>query len=95
MKKILLLTASYGTGHVSACKQIQKALDSFYKNDVETKMYDFIKIETFGQSGSIFEKLYNFSMEKPLIWDILFFLSDNTLIKYYFKIGFPLFYREL
>jgi processive 1,2-diacylglycerol beta-glucosyltransferase len=95
MKKILLLTASYGTGHVSACKFVRKELDALYAGSVQTNIYDFIKIETFVPSSGIFEKLYNFSMEKPRIWDVVFFLSDNALVKYYFTVGFPLFYKEL
>lgn len=42
MKKILILYASYGGGHLSAAKSIKEYIDNNY-NDVETKIVDCIK----------------------------------------------------
>ncbi|MFN3966687.1 MAG: MGDG synthase family glycosyltransferase, partial [Endomicrobiia bacterium] len=56
---------------------------------------DFIKLEGFIHSGRIFEKIYNWSMESPHIWDIFFRVSDNKLCQLYFKISFPVLYKEI
>ncbi len=95
MKKILLLTASYGTGHVTASKSIQKALNELYPEEIEVKAIDFIKMKGFIRSGRIFEKIYNWSMEHPFIWDTFFRVSDNKLCQLYFKFLFPILYKEL
>jgi len=94
-KKILLLTASYGTGHVTASRSIQKALNELYPEKFEVNTIDFIKMEGFIHSGKIFEKIYNWSMEHPHIWDTFFNLSDCKLAQLYFKYSFPILYKEI
>ena len=42
MKKVLILYASYGGGHLSAAKSIQNYLTTYYPN-IETEIIDCIK----------------------------------------------------
>jgi len=78
-KKILILTASYGTGHLTAAKAIQDAIN---KNFVEygTKIVDFLYRDKDVQPTKLtfFQKLYNFSMERPILFDLFFFVTNNT-----------------
>lgn len=77
---ILILTASYGTGHITAAKSIQDAFNSFLP-EAKTKIIDFLLINKSQQSNqpTFFQRLYNFSMEKPILFDIFFSLTDNKL----------------
>ncbi len=75
-KKVLILTASYGTGHISAAKSIDKALKQLY-SDVETKIVDFLYLDKKPEKLTLFQKIYNFSMEKPNLWDVFFHLTNN------------------
>lgn len=43
MKKVLIFYASYGGGHLSAAKSIQKYLEENYSEDVESEIIDCIK----------------------------------------------------
>lgn len=94
-KKILLLTASYGTGHVSACKSVQKALLELYPDKVDTEIIDFLKTEGFSSSTTIIQKIYNKSMEIPAIWDKFFYLSDNKFTHFLFDTVFPKFHTQM
>lgn len=76
---ILILTASYGTGHITAAKSIQDAFNLFFP-EAKTKIIDFLSINKDQKDQlSFFQKLYNFSMEKPILFDIFFSLTNNKL----------------
>jgi processive 1,2-diacylglycerol beta-glucosyltransferase len=93
-KKILLLTASYGTGHVTASKCVQKALNELYPDTIETETIDILKTDKFNSSKTFIQRMYNKSMEKPIIWDWIFKLSDNRLAHWYFNIVFAVLYKH-
>ncbi len=81
-KKVLLLTASYGTGHITATKSLDEAFRKLYP-EVETKTLDFLKINGGTQTQlTFFQKLYNFSMERPILFDILFNLTNNEFCRF-------------
>jgi len=94
-KKILLLTAGYGTGHISASRSIGEEIHKIKPQDVEVKTYDFINTKGFINAGRTFQKLYNWSMEKPWVWDTFFDWTNSRAATYYFKTLFPLFYRKV
>jgi len=94
MKKVLLLTASYGTGHITASKWLEKSLIDLYKEDIVTEIIDFINLKEKCYSTNFFQKIYNTSMEYPVLWDIFFRLSDNKLINFYFNLILPTFYSS-
>ncbi|MDI6641529.1 MAG: glycosyltransferase [Elusimicrobiota bacterium] len=94
-KHILLLTASYGTGHLTANRSIATALKNLYPDKITAETIDFLRIESFIHSGRIFEKLYNKLMELPVLWDIFFHLTDHKLAQLYFRNVLPIFYREV
>lgn len=83
MKKILLLTASYGTGHITATNSLNEIFHM--KENVETKIIDFLKIENQDNKDTFFQKLYNFSMEKPIIFDTFFTLTNNRFCCFILK----------
>jgi processive 1,2-diacylglycerol beta-glucosyltransferase len=94
-KKILLLTASYGTGHITATKSISKSLKQL-EPQCETKIVDFLHLKGEQNKLTVFQKLYNFSMEKPRLWDMFFSFTNNRistnvlkyfLMKQYYKLA--------
>ncbi len=83
-KKILLLTASYGSGHITATKSLQEMFKKLYP-DTETKVVDFLDINNTSSKEkklTFFQKLYNFSMEKPIIFDIFFYITNNKFCSF-------------
>ncbi len=76
-KRILLLTASYGTGHNSAVKALAQAILERCP-DAVLKTIDVTKLD--GESGGplLSQKLYNWSMLKPRLWDLAFWSSTNA-----------------
>ncbi|MEN3013256.1 MAG: glycosyltransferase [Endomicrobiia bacterium] len=80
-KKLLILTASYGTGHITAAKSIQQMISLKYP-EIETKIVDVLLLHKKDKNldkQTFIQKLYNFSMEKPIIFDVFFFLTNNKL----------------
>ncbi|MCX7956824.1 MAG: hypothetical protein N2643_02890, partial [Endomicrobia bacterium] len=78
-KRLIILTASYGTGHITAAKSIQEAFLMLYP-DVEVKVVDFLslhKIDRKSDKLTPIQKIYNYSMEKTIMFDIFFFLTNN------------------
>ncbi|MCS7230690.1 MAG: glycosyltransferase [Elusimicrobiota bacterium] len=84
-KKILILTASYGTGHITAAKSVEAAVNFVYPQ-FSTKIIDFLFMAKSQNKPTFFQKLYNFSMEKPIIFDIFFTLTNNNFCKFFLKI---------
>lgn len=76
---MLLLTASFGTGHLTASRSIEEALLRLYPEELEIKTIDFIEIENFVFFGRIFENIYNFFMEYPYLWDFVFRITNFKL----------------
>lgn len=83
---VLILTASYGTGHITAAKSIQQAFNLYFPH-INTKIIDFLLInKNQGKEQlTFFQKLYNFSMEKPIMFDVFFSLTDNKFCKFILK----------
>jgi len=94
-KKLLLLTASYGTGHMTASKFIKKSLDAIaLPAEIESKIVDFLKPPGSSHEQHVFEKLYNVTMEKPALWDFIFDFSNGKAAHFYFQNIFPRFFSE-
>ncbi|MCS7151371.1 MAG: hypothetical protein NZ928_03170 [Endomicrobia bacterium] len=81
-RKILILTASYGTGHITAAKSIYSEI-KLKHSDWDVEVFDFLHLKGEPQQGKLtfFQKLYNFSMEKPVIFDTFFFCTNNNFCK--------------
>lgn len=77
-KRALLLTASYGTGHVSAAKALDAAFRQTHP-EVETKIVDLVKFKDAPRGPALSQRLYNFSMRKPFLWDLSFKVSTNRV----------------
>ena len=84
-KKILILTANYGTGHITAAKSIQESINKHFV-EYEMKILDFLQFRKQQSQLTFFQKLYNFSMEKPILFDIFFFVTNNRFCVYILKI---------
>jgi processive 1,2-diacylglycerol beta-glucosyltransferase len=95
MKKILFLTASYGAGHLTANKSVRDALVSLYPGKIEMKTIDFLNIAGYLSTGGLFRKMYNWSMENPFVWNIVFNLTNSLVAQKYFNLILPLFYSSL
>ncbi len=78
MKKILLLTASMGTGHVSASRSVLSAIKKFHHKEIQSELIDFVK------TGNLLTKTAKFYYEKsieyfPFIWQFTY----NSTNSYY------------
>jgi len=94
-KKILLLTASYGTGHLTSSRSINNSLLELYPEELETKTIDFVKTTSFFRSDRISEKIYNFSMQHFRLYNIFFDVTNFNLIRHISDFIFPTFYNKL
>lgn len=94
-KKILLLTASYGTGHLTSSRSINNSLLELYPEEVETKTIDFVKTASFFRSDRISEKIYNFSMQHFRLYHFIFNVTDCNLMRHICDFIFPTFYKKI
>lgn len=94
-KKILFLTASYGSGHLTANKAVCDALKILYPGELELKTIDFLSIAGYLSTGGMFRKFYNWSMENPFVWETIFNLTNSPAAQEYFNLILPLFYSSL
>jgi processive 1,2-diacylglycerol beta-glucosyltransferase len=94
-KKVLLLTASYGTGHLTSSKSIENSLLELYPGELEASTIDFIQIRNFVRLGRIFDRIYKFSMQNFHFWDLLFNVSDSNLTRLYCDSLLPIFYKKV
>ncbi len=77
MKKLLVMYATYGTGH----KSIAKYIDDYFTNSGE---YEVMEIDILQYAtpflGTFTNKFYNTVMYKfPWLWSILYYLTDNAI----------------
>jgi processive 1,2-diacylglycerol beta-glucosyltransferase len=93
-KKVLLLTASYGTGHLTSSKSIENSLLELYPEELETSTIDFVQIRNFVRLGRIFDKIYKFSMQNFHFWDLFFNITDSNLTRLYCDSLLPIFYKK-
>ncbi|MEO8204609.1 MAG: glycosyltransferase [Chthoniobacterales bacterium] len=82
MKRVLILTASFGEGHNAAARNLQKALIQCGGKDIEVHLEDVFKT-AYGGANRLSEKLYlgviNYA---PALWQCIYDLINNTdLIK--------------
>jgi len=94
-KKILLLTASYGTGHLTSSRSINNSLLELYPEELETKTIDFVKTTSFFRSDRISEKIYNFSMQHFRLYHLFFYVTDSNLMRHICYFIFPTFYKKV
>jgi len=78
-KRVLILTASYGSGHNTAARFTAVALSKLYGSQINVKIVDLIELlpATVGKLTSFF---YEFSMlYLPIAWDVLFVVTNHIL----------------
>lgn len=76
-KKVLILTASYGSGHNAAAKGSKIAFDELYPNEIETEILDLVKL---GNPAAVafYRTFYEKSMQwSPEFWNGLFWFSTS------------------
>lgn len=77
MADIVILTAKFGNGHLSAALNIQKALQETYPN-LSVELVD--PFETNPRVYALLRRAYRFVANRtPLIWKGIFKLTDRTL----------------
>lgn len=76
MKKILILTASYGTGHLTAAKSLEVALKENYSNMFNVEVIDFVKMPFLTKRDFLAKVVYEKMMETPILWDVFFKITN-------------------
>lgn len=80
MKKILIFYASYGGGHLSAAKSIQKYLDENYKN-VESEMIDCMKYISNSLEKITTGAYREMAKKIPKLWGKVYSDSQKRIIR--------------
>jgi len=94
-KKILLLTASYGSGHLTSIRSINNSLLELYPEELETKTIDFVKTASLFRSDRISEKIYNFSMQHFRLYHVFFNVTNFNLMRHVCDFMFPTLYKKV
>lgn len=79
MKKVLILYASYGGGHLSAAKSIQKYIDENYPN-VESEMIDCMKYISKALEKLTTGAYREMAKKLPSLWGKVYFNSQKGTI---------------
>lgn len=76
MKKILILTASYGSGHLTAAHYLNEAIKKSYPQEVKSEIFDLVKIGN--QRITHFARnYYEKSVEYfPFLWNLTYRLTN-------------------
>lgn len=102
MKKILILTASYGSGHLTAARSLKETIEKLSPGQVDVEIIDLVKI---GNTliTNFARNYYEKSVEYfPLIWDLTYRLSNrkqifkivNTFAKSFYRPFYQLFLEK-
>lgn len=76
MKKILILTASYGSGHLTAARYVNEAIKKLYPNEAETEILDLVKIGN-PIITNFARNYYEKSVEYfPFLWNLTYRLTN-------------------
>lgn len=78
MKKILIFYGSYGGGHLSAAKSIQKYINENYPQ-IETKLVDCIEYINKHLNKLLIEAYNEAATKAPLAWKTAYHLSNDGL----------------
>lgn len=79
MKKILILYASYGGGHLSAAKSLKNYIDNNYEN-VETNIVDCIKYINKALDKVTTGAYKQMAKKAPWVWKKVYFNSEKGLL---------------
>lgn len=82
MKKILIFYASYGGGHLSAAKSLQKYLTENY-SDTETKMIDCVEYVNKVLNKLTTGAYREMAKKAPALWGKVYSGSQKRFIKSY------------
>ena len=80
VKKVLILYASYGGGHLSAAKSIQKYLCEYY-SDVQTEMVDCMKYINKALEKVTTGAYREMAKKAPKLWGKIYFDSQSRCIR--------------
>lgn len=80
MKKVLIFYASYGGGHLSAAKSIQKHLDEYCK-DVQTEMIDCMKYISTALEKITTGAYREMAKKLPKLWGKVYSDSQKRIIR--------------
>src|SRR3954447_23511887 len=79
MKKILILTASFGDGHNAAARNLREALESI-TDDAKVEVLDLFE-STYGTLNSLLKQTYQGLVRyAPTVWSSVFSVFDNPLL---------------
>lgn len=79
MKKVLIFYASYGGGHLSAAKSIQKYITENYE-DVESQMVDCMKYINKPLEKVTTGAYREMAKKAPKLWGKVYFDSEKGLL---------------
>lgn len=79
MKKILILTASFGDGHNAAARNLREALETI-TDDAKVEVLDLFE-STYGTLNSLLKQTYQGLVRyAPTVWSSVFSVFDNPLL---------------
>ncbi len=92
MKKVLILTGSYGSGHNRAARVLEKQLIAEWNQVLILDIVDFLN-ENSMKSGNITKSFYEDFCEKyKKVWEITFNIIDDATVKrFLYGIKYPIF----
>lgn len=80
MKRILILTASYGSGHLTASHYLNEAIKKLYPREVESEIFDLVKLGNHRVTHfarNYYEKTVEYF---PFLWDLTYRLTNYRQI---------------
>lgn len=92
MKKVLILTGSYWSGHNRAARVLEKQLTSEWNQVLVLDIVDFLN-ENSMKSGNITKSFYEDFCEKyKKVWEMTFNIFDDAIVKrFLYGIKYPVF----
>lgn len=82
MRRVLILYAKYGGGHLSAATAIQKYIEEHYSNDVEVKCVDCMEYISSFLNVTTTDAYKNMAKKTPKLWKKLYYGAQKGVLSY-------------
>lgn len=82
MKRVLILYAKYGGGHLSAANSIQKFIEENYYFDTQVKSVDCVEYASPVLSGLTIEAYKDMAKKAPWAWKKVYYNSENGALSH-------------
>ena len=82
MKRVLILYAKYGGGHLSAANSIQNFIEENYYFDTQVKSVDCVEYASPVLSGLTIEAYKDMAKKAPWAWKKVYYNSENGALSH-------------